>query len=322
LRYQYFLVLVAQFFFLFIKNNVSLRFKLHIKLKQLHQFITIQPMKKTLFLSLALCAASSAFAQYFEVGMMGGAMNYQGELSHSLVGTLAETHPSFGVLAKYNASDYISIQGHFLYGEVSGKDVHATEADFKKRDLSFRSDIFELGAQAEINVMGYQPYALSRPFSPYLFVGIAGFYYNPRTLYDNKWVELQPLGTEGQGSNGRGSRYSKIGVAIPFGVGAKYALSDLWTLGLEIGTRPTFTDFLDDVSGQYVAVDELAATNGALAATLGNKVGAKTGAGRGNPDDKDWYNFIGVTISYNFLDNGLVGARNRVRRKSGCKTNM
>jgi opacity protein-like surface antigen len=279
-------------------------------------------MKKITLLSLAFFLVNSAFAQYFEVGMMGGIMNYQGELSHTLAGTLVETHPSFGVLAKYNMSDYIAIQGHFLYGEISGKDVHATEADFKKRDLSFRSDIFELGAQAEINVLGFQPYALSRPFSPYLFVGIAGFHYNPRTLYDNKWVELQPLGTEGQGSGGRASKYSKIGVAIPFGIGAKYALSDLWTLGLEIGTRPTFTDYLDDVGGLYVASDELVASNGALAATLGNKVGAKTGAGRGNADDKDWYNFVGVTISYNFLDNGLVGARNRVRRKAGCRTNF
>jgi opacity protein-like surface antigen len=279
-------------------------------------------MKKITLLFVALCATTSAFAQYFEVGMMGGAMNYQGELSHTLGGTIAETHPSFGILAKYNMSDYVAIQGHFLYGEISGKDSHSKDKVFIDRNLSFRSDIFELGAQAEFNIMGYQPYALSRPFSPYLFVGIAGFYFNPRTLHDNRWLELQPLGTEGQGSGGRGSRYSKIGVAIPFGVGAKYALSDLWTIGLEIGTRPTFTDYLDDVSGQYVAVDELAASNGALAAAYGNKVNAKTGAGRGNPDDKDWYNFVGVTISYNFLDNGLVGARNRVKRKSGCKTSF
>ena len=273
---------------------------------------------KNIFLGVLLLPLAAS-AQYFEVGMMGGAMNYQGDLTHTFTGTLAETHPSFGVLAKYNLNDYIALDAHFLYGEVSGRDEQAIEADLRKRDLSFRSNIYEVGAQAEFNILGYQPYALSRPFSPYLFLGVAGFKFNPQTRYGGDWVDLQPLGTEGQGIAGRPAPYSLISVAFPMGVGVKYALNDLWTLGANFGVRPTITDYLDDVSTTYVSRPTLAAANGALAARLGNKIDAPTGSKRGGATVKDWYNFVGLTISYNFLDNGLVGARNRVRSRAGCK---
>ena len=278
-------------------------------------------LKKAFLLAVGLFGLSqqNASAQHLEFGLMGGAMYYEGDLSHTLGGTLVETHPSFGILAKYNMNDYIAIRGHFLYGEISGNDKHAAEDAFKARNFSFRSDIYELGAQAEFNILGYQPYALSKPFSPYVFAGIAGFKFNPKTLNDGEWVALQPLGTEGQGIPGRKAAYSTIGVAIPFGVGVKYALNDLWNIGLEVGFRKTFTDYLDDVSGDYISRAELAANNGALAAELGNKIDAQTGYRRGNPNNQDWYNFVGVTITYNLLDNGLVGARNRGRRRAGCK---
>ena len=35
------------------------------------------------------------------------------------------------------------------------------------------------------------------------FVGVGGFYFNPKAKYEGKWVSLQPLGTEGQGLNGK-----------------------------------------------------------------------------------------------------------------------
>ena len=133
------------------------------------------------------------FGRYVIVSELGRGAN-QGDLTHTFTGTLAETHPSFGVLAKYNLNDYIALDAHFLYGEVSGRDEQALEADLRKRDLSFRSNIYEVGAQAEFNILGYQPYALSRPFSPYLFLGVAGFKFNPQTRYGGDWVDLQPLG--------------------------------------------------------------------------------------------------------------------------------
>jgi hypothetical protein len=33
----------------------------------------------------------------------------------------------------------------------------------------------------------------------------------------------------------------------------------------------------------------------------------------------DWYLFTQITVSYNFIENGLVGARKRRKRKAGCR---
>ena len=271
---------------------------------------------------LFFCAPTTVQAQYFDVGLMGGVSWYEGDLSHSFDGTLKEMHPSFGLFARYNMTEQLSLRANFLYAAVSGRDIHASEPALRNRNLSFRSDIYEFGAQVEYNILGYQPYALSIPFSPYVFVGIAGFKFNPQTYYNNDWVDLQPLGTEGQGSglpNRDDSKYSLIAMSVPFGVGVKYALNDLWTLGAEMGFRATLTDYIDDASYTYVSRAELAAANGGLAAELGNKINAPTDTKRANAKTNDWYQFLGITISYNFLDNGLVGARNRVRQRAGCR---
>ena len=93
---------------------------------------------------------------------------------------------------------------------------------------------------------------------------------------------------------------------------------------MELGIRKTFTDYIDDVSTTYVAYDELAAANGELAANLAiRELGAQagdiiTGTPRGDDTGSDTYFILGLTISYNFLDNGLVGSRSRTKRGKGC----
>ncbi|MEZ5059160.1 MAG: hypothetical protein R2879_19155 [Saprospiraceae bacterium] len=166
---------------------------------------------------------------------------------------------------------------------------------------------------------------------PYLFVGIAASSFNPKAKYNNEWVALQPLGTEGQGIGGNDSPYSKVAFAIPFGIGFKYAFNDLWNIGLEFGARKTFTDYLDDVGGTYTSYNELLAGNGQLAANLGNRTGeyldtepinVPTGTPRGDNVTSDWYFIAGLSISYNFMDTGLVGSRRRSRGgRRGCPTN-
>jgi opacity protein-like surface antigen len=270
---------------------------------------------KRFVLLLCVVMASKLMAQHTELGINAGAAFYKGDLSHTLPGAVKEAHPAFGLFYRYNPSDYISYKLMFNYAAVSGRDKHAIEDDLLKRDLSFKSSILELGLQLEYNLGGYQPYALSSPFAPYVFVGIAGIRYNPQARYDNDWVNLRPLRTEN-------ISYSKFSVAIPFGAGVKYALNDHWNVGAEFGLRPTLTDYLDDVSKTYLSKAELTANGGAIAAALGNKIDAPSGLKRGNNSGIDWYHILNVSISYNFLDNGLVGLRSRLRRKAGCRQSI
>jgi hypothetical protein len=66
-----------------------------------------------------------------------------------------------------------------------------------------------------------------------------------------------------------------INVAIPLGFGMKAMLGDLTNIGLEFGARKTFDDYMDGVSDTF-----------------------PNGVQRGFRYDKDWYYYMGVSISY------------------------
>lgn len=272
-------------------------------------------MRKLLFFSVLFCSFQ-LFAQHSEVGVNAGAAFYKGDLTHTFPGTVKEAHPAFGLFVRSNPSDFISYKLMFNYATIAGRDKHAIEDDLLKRDLSFQTSILELGLQMEYNIGGFQPYALSSPSAPYLFAGLSAIKFNTQTRYQNDWQDLRPLQTEGV-------KYSNFSVAIPFGAGYKYALNDHWNISAELGFRPTFTDYLDDVSKTYLSKSELMANGGQVAADLGNKIDAPSGLKRGNNSGLDWYHILSFSVSYNFLDNGLVGVRGRLKRRgAGCRQSI
>jgi hypothetical protein len=102
-------------------------------------------------------------------------------------------------------------------------------------------------------------------------VGVAGFLHNPQAIAPatdlngaplseaGQWVKLRPLGTEGQYStlqptdvNYGIKPYSAIQVAIPFGLGVRLKLNEVLDLAADVAFRYTFTDYLDDLSQNYV----------------------------------------------------------------------
>ncbi|MFK8008041.1 MAG: DUF6089 family protein [Saprospiraceae bacterium] len=266
-----------------------------------------------------------SFSQHSELGITLGISAYQGDLSPSTSRlNPGQINPMVGIFGKYNFNRIIAVRAGFNYAILSAEDSKSTIETSKIRNLSFRSNIFEGNLMLEINILGYEPYNLEEPWSPYLFAGIAFFHYNPEAKFNDEWVELQPLGTEGQGLPDYPDRkpYNLNSFAIPMGGGIKFALSDTWNLGVEGGVRMTFTDYLDDVSSTYVEESLLLEKN-PLSAALANRSGNPIDAGfiRGNNKVSDWYAFLGVTLSKNFLDNGLVGSRRRGRKsKTGCPT--
>ena len=290
-------------------------------------------MKSLLYflLSILMLFPGLIFAQGLELGVQVGGSNYLGDLSSNSSSIhLSETGFSGGGFVRYNINPYVGFRLAFNASSISGDDANASFESIQERNLNFRSGILEGSFTAEFNILGYEPYNLNRPFSPYIFGGIAFLSFNPRTDYEGQIIELQPLGTEGQGMDGREDPYKLTTLAIPFGLGVKYALNDSWNLGVELGARATFTDYLDDVSTTYVEFSELLAANGEDAAALGNRQGeflgtepvsVPTGTARGDNVSRDWYFILGVSISYNFLDNGLVSSRGRSRKKAGCKIN-
>ncbi len=288
-------------------------------------------MKKVLFILLTLnvfILQQSATAQ-LEAGLSVGLSTYQGDLApNSIGGSFSQLHFSGGIFGRYNLNNYLAAKVSFNYAKLSADDANAASEAQQARNLSFRTNVFEGSITAEFNILGYQPYNFERTFSPYIFAGVSYFNFAPEAFYDNEWVPLQPLGTEGQGLDGFEEEYKLWEIAIPVGVGVKYAINDQWNVGLEVGLRKTFTDYIDDVSGLYGDNAVIATENGELAGILNDRAGEITNESivrnatsqRGNAERDDSFVIGALFISYNFSDNGLVGGRSKSRKKTGCPT--
>ncbi len=238
-----------------------------------------------------------------EVGLLLGGMYYIGDLNR--FGHFKGTQPAGGLLYRYNVNSRLAFRANFIYGNVVGDDAWSKETLLKNRNLSFKSEIFELAAGVEFHYMPFQLGSSKYRGTAYLLVQIAGFKMNPATMYNDELIYLQPIGTEGQGTtlNSKG-RYGLYQMSIPLGVGMKLALGRKSSIGIEYGIRKTFTDYLDDVGADtYLDPTLLANENGPLAATLANRSldGNRYGK-RGTATTKDWYSFFAMTFTFRLGD--------------------
>ena len=258
-------------------------------------------MKTRLSILFFLCTMS-VFGQVHtgasrsEIGFMIGGSTYLGDLNQFV--PFRKTHLAGGLLYRYNVNPRLSVRVNFTYGKVSADDALSTEALNRERNLSFHSDIWELGAGVEFNYFPFQLGHDRYKGTAYLLAELGVFRMNPKTMYNGAEVALRPLGTEGQGTSLNSKKhYSLTQICLPLGVGAKLSLSDRVGLNVEIGIRKTFTDYLDDVGADsYVDSEVLAAENGPLAAQLSNRSGDRYGK-RGNSATKDWYIFTGAMLT-------------------------
>jgi len=223
--------------------------------------------------------------RYNAIGFSVNALNYYGDIAplpQRVSTDISFTRPAFGISLAHRFGPRYTLQGQFLYGTLSGSDNSAGSATGESkfrylRNASFRNRIKELSVVAYFDLFENQSTYISRvKWTPYVFLGLAGFLHNPQAkapaldLHGNplpeagKWVDLRPLGTEGQYSkldpsdkNYGIKPYSLLQVAIPFGVGARFRLNEVMDLWGDIGFRYTFTDYLDDVSRNYVNLYKL-----------------------------------------------------------------
>ena len=275
-------------------------------------------MRKLLFVLLCFFITYSSFAQ-FRLGIFGGLSNYQGDLVDK---PYKSTKGAFGLTGTFPVSERFGIRAGLTFAKVAGADSLGEKPELLARNLSFQSKITEFSLLAEYNIFNLDQIR----WTPYLFAGVALFHFNPYT-YDSAGNQafLQPLTTEGQGLQGYPDKpYSLTQFAIPFGAGIKYAISEKVQLGLEVGLRKTFTDYLDDISTEYADPADLLAGRGQQSVDLsyrGDEVGFPAypvkGFTRGNPKSKDYYYFTGLHLSFALGDGtGRAGGK----KGYGCPT--
>ena len=155
-------------------------------------------------ISVLIAGPFTTFAQHDkEFGIMVGMMQYNGDLTHK--DGFAPQNFGGGILFRYYFAPRIDFKANVLYGYV-----HASDADNPPtytRNLSFKSYILDISTQLEINILPFISGKKKRNWSPYIFGGIAVFNFKPRAQYQGNWYDLQPLGTEGQGTLTGGPKY-------------------------------------------------------------------------------------------------------------------
>lgn len=267
-----------------------------------------------LVLLTSLLAAQHGMAQYEsvvmegEIGFSAGAAHYFGDLNTRA--RLNRPKPAFGIFFRKQFNNYVALRigGHFT--QLGYSDVYNTKNEFQhRRNLSFNTNIFEIALQGDFNFFKFVPGDPYHRFTPYVTIGAGVFSYDPYAFYRGQKVSLRELGTEGQGNSAYPDRkpYGSMGICLPFGVGAKYAINDRMNIGVEISHRFTNADYIDDVSKTYVGIDKFPFRDGqpSLAALmqdrsyeLGEPIGIE-GRQRGMPNQKDQYVIAEVTFSFN-----------------------
>ncbi len=282
-------------------------------------------MRNSILFFIVFALATAATAQT-RLGVFGGIANYQGDL---VEGIYVSPRAAIGFTAAFQVGPRLSVRAGLTFAKVAGADSLNSKVSARSRNLNFQSPVTELSLMAEYNLFNLD----NLRWTPYVFAGLAGYHFNPYTYNGNRKTYLQPLGTEGQGISGYSSKlYSLGGLAIPFGGGIKYALSDKVHLGLEAGLRKLFTDYLDDVSGNYADEGDLLYMRGQQAVDLafrGDEVPGSSqlyppkGDQRGSPKSKDYYYFTGLHLTFSIGDGdgGLFGG-GRGKKGYGCPANV
>jgi hypothetical protein len=293
-------------------------------------------VKKISLILIVLVCYFSACTQEFDtsptIGLLAGAMNYQGDLKPNSF-TFQHSNLILSLILRKPLSRWFAVRAGATIGKVEAADRYNRDY-LQRRNLSFTSGIKELFALLEADVLDIS----TKKFTPFAYGGIVLYHFDPYTLdANNNRVYLQPLSTEGQGLPGYPDRkvYKLTQFAAAFGGGLRFAFTDCTSIALEFSQRKTFTDYLDDVSTSYIDRNTLLAAKGQLAVDLayrGDEVHNPSpyppdGEQRGTPSEMDWYYFMGISadIRINCLKEKLSGLfslqkMSRARQYKRCPT--
>ena len=222
----------------------------------------------------------------------------------------------FGVTYKETVG--IRLEGSF--GQVKAydsilKDIRASTNGRYERNLSFKSKIAEIALVAEFYPATLILNSKHLLFSPYLIGGIGFFSFNPQAILNGRTVDLQPLHTEGEGFKEYPDRkqYKLNQINIPIGFGMLYEVSPNCNIRTELLYRKLSTDYLDDVSKNYIDPSlfskYLSGTKLNDALELNDRrskndsnfpINSNGGQIRGTSKDNDAYFTFNIKIGYTF----------------------
>lgn len=212
-------------------------------------------MKKVFIICFILFTTTITKAQWlWDYGFALGVSNYLGDIGgkektrRDFVADMkmAKTRWNVGGFVRYKVHPKLSVKLALDYLRIEGDDKLSSNPARNARNLNFKNDMFDLAVTGQVffyedNDLG-NTYRYRNGFRAYFFAGVGAYYSNPKTL--DGGVALRPLHTEGVS-------YSPVGINIPAGIGFYFTFHKKHRIGYELNYRTTFTDYLDDISGNY-----------------------------------------------------------------------
>lgn len=220
-------------------------------------------MKKALLTILIACSLSIvAFAQHWKtapIELYGGlsGIQYFGDIGgtaskSSALGILdfkfANLRPGINLGARYQIAKPLYLRGSYNFGVLSASDKNSRNAG---RDFAFNTIINQLAVGVDIHIIpesdenyyysimrirgGFRHYR--QPLSLYATLGAGALFFH---VMPNETLAASP-------------RFEKkwITLAVPVGVGIKYAIMPQISAGAELLLNYTTTDYLDGYTSPY-----------------------------------------------------------------------
>lgn len=251
----------------------------------------------------------------------------------------SKPHFMGGVFGRYTVVPALGIRLGVNYGTLFADDawnkskaLEATNAenDYVQRyyrNLNVKTNVWEGSFLFEINPFrlgNLEPRSkVFKNFQPYLLAGVGYFHFQPkgqlvsRLNGSKRWVNLYDLHIEGDGFKGfdgmpladAPEEYNRWQLNVPLGIGFRWDIGHQLDLGIEYQYRMCFTDYLDNVSGNYIDPAlydiNLSERDAQAARDLTDKTFAvqpdaatRTSGIRGNKAVNDAYSTVSISIFY------------------------
>lgn len=202
-----------------------------------------------------LSVYASAGTNFFLGDLGGGAKDASHYFSLRDI-NWAYTRPVVQAGIRYKLLRDLAVKPFISYARLKGDDIKSKNVGRQARNLHFRTNIWEVGAQFEyyfikekhLGRYTFSSYKGLNKLSAYVSLGGGGLYYNPKSELvrgSNNWEPLRPKLNENKA-------YGMFAGFFNVGLGMKYKLDERFSIGLDLSNRYTTSDYIDDTSSKYV----------------------------------------------------------------------
>lgn len=199
--------------------------------------------------SLSIATAQLKLSNW-QVGVNGGLLVYQGDLTPSALGSYKTLKPMLGFYISRILNPSFILRTNLVFGTLRGNESLYKKPIYRQqRNLSFSSPVTEVAELLVWNMFGNNGNEIGTRFSPYLFGGAGVSFLNvSRTSNLNKTFFANEPRVQVGLARDLTRTTPKVILVLPVGAGVEYYLTPKLALTAETNFRYTITDYIDGFS--------------------------------------------------------------------------